>query len=81
MVKMSRIMKYLDIDKSKALGYFYRVCEGAHSVCGSWGIIFLNKKNNMSFNIIVGKCTNNREKVYALWAMLKISLERDLTIL
>lgn len=70
-----------EIDKSKAWRYFDGACQGNPGICGVGGIIFTRDNHVVAFKAAVGVGTNNKAKMFALWLMLKIVVERDITCL
>jgi ribonuclease HI len=60
------------------LGLFHGACQG-FQVCGASAILFLNNSHYFTLKFGAGQGTNNRVEFYALWILLKVAGEKNVS--
>jgi hypothetical protein len=78
-LKNPRELKSPNIDQSITQGYLYYASQGSLSINGSWCILYMLENHVTAFKPTYGDGTNNRAKIYDLWFLLKLALDRGVS--
>jgi hypothetical protein len=65
------------IDFTRPWGFFDGACQGTPGICGAGAILYLDNAHHFSLKYGVGRGTNNRAEIYALWILLKVVVDKQ----
>jgi hypothetical protein len=74
--KTPRILKLLDIDYTKAWGYFDGASHGNPGICESGGILYLSTTHHFSFKVAFGQGSKKRDEMCALCMLLNLAVDK-----
>jgi hypothetical protein len=75
-VKPHKIISMVHVDKSLTLGFFHGACQGPYSINGIGFILYFTKTQRAQVKGHIGRETNNKEELKALYYLLISSLDR-----
>jgi len=68
-----------NIEKYFPWAFFDGASQGELPLGSSGGVIFLSEESNIKIRFSPGHCSNNKAKLAALWAVLKVALSLGIT--
>ena len=71
--KPRRVLKPSNIDKNTPWDFFDGASQGEPPLGGVGGILFMNETTKTKITFSPGHGTNNKEKLSALWSVLRIA--------